>query len=379
MKKIILLNILILFYHSLNATQYITGTIKADVRNCEDMETVGTTSVMPGRNVKIISNNAVTLKTGFKASYLNNTSLQIYLDQVDCCPCNGSMIDPRDTKLYSTARIGDQVWMTENLDYVTQYSWELNRSGIDFGRQYLFEDYMNFSEVEGAQGVCPSGWHIPTIEELIVLFEPYNSTSEVYQGLKENGSSGFDALIHDYLWEICPTSIGRIYKNFFASTGFGTSSNYPGSDGFYMLDVQYKDLNGNITEVAGWIATNVKCGYSSVRCIKDCSRSTPVGSGDKSAGESSRFSIENRTIVKPESISDVRIYPNPTDGVFMIDLKDPETVTSIQIIDMKGQVIHEFPAVSSTVYYDLSNYAKGVYFISVITGDNCYNEKLIVY
>ena len=30
---------------------------------------------------------------------------------------------------------------------------------------YQFEAAMNFSPVQGGQGVCPSGWHIPTDTE----------------------------------------------------------------------------------------------------------------------------------------------------------------------------------------------------------------------
>jgi len=38
-----------------------------------------------------------------------------------------------------------------------------------FGGLYRWDEAMQYTTVQGTQGICPSGWHIPTDEELKVL------------------------------------------------------------------------------------------------------------------------------------------------------------------------------------------------------------------
>jgi len=78
----------------------------------------------------------------------------------------GSVKDSRDGKTYQTVTIGDQVWFAENLNYITSGSYEYSeasRPNFDgFGRYYTWYD---------ARQACPSGWHIPSVEEWEDLFD----------------------------------------------------------------------------------------------------------------------------------------------------------------------------------------------------------------
>ena len=71
--------------------------------------------------------------------------------------------DDRDGMVYNTMEIEDQVWMRENLHYKSANSYinPLNPSK-KHGRLYTWS---------AASEVCPSGWHLPSIEEWEILIK----------------------------------------------------------------------------------------------------------------------------------------------------------------------------------------------------------------
>lgn len=99
--------------------------------------------------------------------------------QVGSFSCGGSFVDTRDNKTYSTVLIGRQCWFAQNLDYDngckaktwtdnTDKGWCGYYNDTQYpneGLLYQWSAAMNGSTSAGAQGVCPTGWHIPTNEE----------------------------------------------------------------------------------------------------------------------------------------------------------------------------------------------------------------------
>jgi len=170
----------------------------------------------------------------------------------------GTLLDLRDNRTYKTVKIGEQVWMAENLNY---------QNNMVEGR-YCYNDDPSYCSLYGhlytwsiAQNSCPDGWHLPSVGEFNSLLESIGGDSVAGTKLKStsgwsdngNGSDeyGFSALpagTFDGFWT---------FKNLSSKTDFWASDS---GKGLYM---------GGDTDKAQ-IALFGSSSYGfSVRCIKD--------------------------------------------------------------------------------------------------------------
>ena len=97
------------------------------------------------------------------------------------------MTDDRDGKVYAVVEIGGQIWMAENLNYgeridgmqdqadnqvIEKYCYEDNEASCDtFGGLYQWDEMMQYSHLQGTQGICPDGWHLPAYDEWTTLVD----------------------------------------------------------------------------------------------------------------------------------------------------------------------------------------------------------------
>ena len=105
--------------------------------------------------------------------------------------CGERLLDDRDNQSYATIQIGSQCWMQENMNIgemiegsinqsnnsvIEKYCYNNDSSDCDlYGGLYQWNEAMNGTTTEGAQGICPDGWHIPTDAEWTELTDYINS------------------------------------------------------------------------------------------------------------------------------------------------------------------------------------------------------------
>jgi uncharacterized protein (TIGR02145 family) len=229
------------------------------------------------------------------------------LTKVDLITVNGSTIetgiyiDSRDDHEYKWVKIGEQVWMAENLAYLPNVSPSSDWSGTE-GLYYVYGyegsvvseakttfNYATYGVLynwpaamsgaagsdanpSGVKGICPDGWHLPSYAEWTDLINYLGGESTAGGALKEAGLehwaspntgatniSGFTGLPGGSAYKI-----GEDYLSFqrLGSYGFWWTTYESGVDNAFILGLQFDEAS--IIE-----PNDFKSAGNSVRCVKD--------------------------------------------------------------------------------------------------------------
>jgi len=100
-------------------------------------------------------------------------------------PCPGTPTVEYEGQVYNTIQIFSQCWLKENLNVgeMIEGTMEQSNNGTiekycynnepdscaKYGGLYQWDEMMQYTTQQGAQGICPPGWHLPTDEEWKVL------------------------------------------------------------------------------------------------------------------------------------------------------------------------------------------------------------------
>jgi len=138
-------------------------------------------TVSPGTGKQITWDAGAEFPDGF---YSQTVKVKVVAD-IHVWECGELIIDERDGQEYSTVQIGDQCWMAENLNIGTlidgtvemtdngaieKYCYDNSESNCDiYGGLYQWNEMMQYTTIEGVQGICPDGWHLPSDEEWTIL------------------------------------------------------------------------------------------------------------------------------------------------------------------------------------------------------------------
>ena len=195
--------------------------------------------------------------------------------------CSGISTVTYQDKIYNIVSIGSQCWFKENLNVgkringssnqtqtdtdIEKYCYNNDESNCDtYGGLYQWNEAMQYVTTEGTQGICPSGWHIPTKAEYEILqtnvgnqaTKLIDESQTMTNGLTPTNASGFSALFAGCRFDGSFDDLSNI-AYFWNSTKFGSSSDAS------LVKLVYYD-----SDVYFNYASNKNYGFS-VRCLKD--------------------------------------------------------------------------------------------------------------
>ena len=216
----------------------------------------------------------------------------------------GIMTDERDGKVYRTVKIGNQVWMAENLNYADSvktpsllerswcfddepkncdvtgrlYTWAAAIDSVELYRDMSIDcgSYKACTLPDTVYGICPSGWHLPTETEWEALITNIGGTisrngqtwnSDVGQVLKSKtgwkewsySGNGTDT----YGFSALPAGIRSSFDGSFHSDEADFWSSTENDETVWSVWLYYGNSVANLISIAA------KYNGCSVRCVKD--------------------------------------------------------------------------------------------------------------
>jgi len=288
-------------------------------------------------------------------------------------------------KTYNTVQVGNQCWLKENIDIGTmingnqdqinnnvieKYCYQDDLSNCDkYGGLYTWNEAMKYA-TSGVkvEGICPNGWHLPTLDELKELQSAVNndgnSLKEIGQGQGTGigagtNTSGFSALLS-------------------GSRGFNSQSYYFSHLRVYIWLWSSTDYDATYTNVLelGFSDSNIllylngKQAAFSVRCLK--------GDGITTVSDDA-----NQKEV-PAEFSISQNYPNPFNPSTKIKYQiSADGKVSLKVFDLLGKeiatLVNDYKSPGSySVDFDGKNLPSGIYYYIIQVNEYVEAKKMIL-
>lgn len=234
----------------------------------------GHTSVVSSSSATVgkESSSSANVTTASSSSVASSSSAVKGSTPANYDAATNTVTDERDGKKYKTVTIGSQTWFAENLAYelITEaggvaykcpnnetencktYGCLYNQIGFaDSINSGLF--YPAFPEsVRPYKGICPTGWHIPSLDEWQVLLDNVAVVDLLSESAGGTGKSGFNVLL---------------------AGGYGSSGSKLYGNVAMLASVdelsQQQMYYAKFTSTSVSAATTASSAYISVRCLMD--------------------------------------------------------------------------------------------------------------
>lgn len=228
-----------------------------------------------------------------------------------------------DGNIYHVVKIGNQVWMAENLR-TTKYrdcgpirqtrsleDWKKLTSGT-YTMSNIYGGYYNWYAATNTRGIAPPGWHVPTRAEWVTLINFLGGTSTAGNNLKS--INGFNVTFPGYLGQYYLFDIRLTWARF---SDVGTHIRWWGSTNPWSMGLN------NYNGYAIGSNSDAKAGLS-IRCILDANLQINI---DLTTKTTSVFTPT--TAVSGGIITNSGLGPITERGVCFSTLPNPTTANNI--------------------------------------------------
>ena len=154
--------------------------------------------------------------------------------------CEGISTVEYAGKMYHTIQIGTQCWLKENLDIGTRINgaqeqtdngviekWCYDDDSINckiYGALYQWNEAMQYDTLEGTQGICPTGWHLPTYAEFDSLAAAVNEDGNALKAVGQGSWFGTGTNTTGFTGLLAGNSYDGEFTNLYVYTFFWSST-----------------------------------------------------------------------------------------------------------------------------------------------------------
>ena len=223
----------------------------------------------------------------------------------------------------------------------------------DTNNANIYGNLYNYYAVIDNRNVCPSGWHVPTVNEWMTLISYLGGNNLAGGKMKETDTthwnspntgatneSGFTALPGGYRYIYGPDFQMRNY-------GYWWSVTEDDSIFIFLLSLEYHDSRSHL------LSDSKGFGFS-VRCMRD------------STTQINEINYQE----------EMKIYPNPAIDRVLIDYAERQNL-KMQIYNVVGECVLQRELSSGTNDIDVSFLLKGIYVIKLTGTDWTVQRKFI--
>jgi len=220
----------------------------------------------------------------------------------------------------------------------TTQSSSISISGLEYGTQYFWRiqatdgtQYSDWSEV----------WSFTTISETLaapVLISPVNNATNQLTDITLDWNTVTNASEYEYQ---------------------------------YSTDNSFSTYNGGTISESDILISDLEYGTEYFWRVQ-----ASDGTIFSEWSEVWSFTTKENTYIENVNISDVKIYPNPTDEILYI--KSNFNIDYVKIIDLTGKEVYYTNKIKNEYKIETNKFKQGIYFIELIFGNDKITEKLFI-